>query len=52
MGLIYGPFLYHALASTLMPTMTVMPATLTLDELSELTVDAVLLGIEGHVKKE
>jgi AcrR family transcriptional regulator len=51
-GLIYGPFLYHALASTLMPTMTVMPATLTLDELSELTVDAVLLGIEGHVKKE
>jgi AcrR family transcriptional regulator len=52
MGLIYGPFLYHVLASTLMPTMTVMPATLTLDELSELTVDAVLLGIEGHVKKE
>lgn len=51
-GLIYGSFLYHVLASILMPTMTVIPATLTLDELSELTVDAVLLGIEGHVKKE
>jgi AcrR family transcriptional regulator len=46
MGLILGPLLYHALVSTMMP----VPHTL--DELPELIFDAVLHGIDGHLKEE
>jgi AcrR family transcriptional regulator len=45
MSLVAGPLLFHALVSTVVPTKH------TLDDLVELTVDAVLYGIEDRYKE-